>query len=297
MQISQQPLSNRWTVLEVVRWTTSRFEKHGIENPRLDTELLASQAFLLTRVELYTHFDRPLAEAELATFRELVRRRLNGEPVAYLLGHKEFWSLDLKVDARVLVPRPDTETLVETALALLGEASAVRPLRLADIGTGSGAIALAIKKERPDVEVWATDCSAEALCVARENAERLGLSVNFVEGHLGEPIRSMAPFDVVVSNPPYIPTDVIDTLSPEVRHEPRLALDGGKDGFSLVRELVSKACEILSTRGALALEIGQGQADPTMTLFSAAGFHKIESRSDLAAIPRVVSGRLGGTEP
>jgi release factor glutamine methyltransferase len=295
--ISPQPVSNRWTVLEVIRWTTQRFEKHGVDNPRLDTELLASRAFALSRVELYTHFDRPLAEPELAAFRELVRRRLNGEPVAYLLGQKEFWSLDLKVDPRVLVPRPDTEALVEVALALLDEGQTDRPLVLADMGTGSGAIALAIKKERPNVNVWATDLSSEALNVARENADRLGLSINFVEGRLWEPLTSTARFDVLVSNPPYIPSSVIDTLSPEVRHEPRLALDGGPDGLELVRELITTSRGYLSPGGALAVEIGKGQAGLTSELFAAAGFYKIHSQSDLAGIPRVVSGRLGGGEP
>jgi release factor glutamine methyltransferase len=283
--------------LEVVRWTTNRFEKHGIDNPRLDTELLASRAFSLSRVELYTHFDRPLAEPELAGFRELVRRRLNGEPVAYLLGHKEFWSLDLKVDARVLVPRPDTETLVEVALTFLDECHADRPLRLADMGTGSGAIALAIKKERPNVEVWATDFSPEAMGVARENATRLGLAIQFVEGSLWEPLEPGMRFDVLVSNPPYIPTEVIATLPPEVQHEPRMALDGGKDGLFLVRELIATASNRLVPEGALALEIGDGQADTTRELFAAAGFDNIQSRADLAGLPRVVSGRLRGAKP
>jgi release factor glutamine methyltransferase len=186
---------------------------------------------------------------------------------------------------------------VEVALALLDEGQTDRPLVLADMGTGSGAIALAIKKERPNVNVWATDLSSEALAVARENADRLGLSINFVEGRLWEPLTSTARFDVLVSNPPYIPSSVIDTLSPEVRHEPRLALDGGPDGLELVRELITTSRGYLSPGGALAVEIGIGQADLTSELFAAAGFYKIYSQSDLAGIPRVVSGRLGGGEP
>ena len=280
-----------WTVLEVVRWTTARFEKQGLDSPRLDAELLATSAFSISRVELYTHFDRPLGGDELATYRDLVRRRLAGEPVAYLLGRKEFWSLDLKVSPHVLVPRPDTETLVEHAVAFMKELPADKPIRMADIGTGSGAIALALKKEQPRAEVWAVDLSGDALSIAKENAIRLGLDLHFVLGNLMEPLTGA--FDLIVSNPPYIPTRDIDGLSPEVRREPRMALDGGRDGLDLVRTLVGQAWTALVPGGALAVEIGEGQAKGTQSIFSQAGFVSVASRNDLAGIARVVHGLKG----
>jgi release factor glutamine methyltransferase len=283
-----------WTILEVLRWTIGRFMRHGIESARLDAELLAAQAFGRTRVALYTHFDQPLGDPELSAYRALVQRRLDGESVAYILGRKEFWSLDLLVDARVLVPRPDTETLVEKALELLqGMSADGRALRVADIGTGSGALALALKKERPSDEVFALDVSPEALAVAGENASRLGLDVTLVLGDLVEPLAHLAPFDLIASNPPYIPSRDIAGLSPEVHHEPHLALDGGEDGLALVRRLASDARRVLSPSGALVMEIGAGQAAEVMEILRSQGYLSIGSRRDLAGIERVVFGCLG----
>ena len=281
-----------WTILEVLRWTIGRFERHGIASARLDAELLATQAFGRTRVELYTHFDQPLGDPELSAYRGLVQRRMAGESVAYILGRKEFWSLDLQVDARVLVPRPDTETLVEQALELLkAMPDKGRPPRVADIGTGSGALALALKKERPGDEVFAVDVSPDALEVARGNANRLGFDVTFLQGDLVSPLAG--PFDLIASNPPYIPSQDIAGLSPEVRREPSLALDGGADGLVLVRRLASDARKILAPGGALAMEIGAGQAASVMEILRGEGYAGIGARRDLAGIERVVFGRQG----
>jgi release factor glutamine methyltransferase len=278
-------------VLEVLRWTTGRFEKHGIATARLDAELLAAHAFGMARIELYAQFDRPLSATELATYRDLVSRRLAGEPVAYLLGRKEFWSLDLAVDARVLIPRPDSETLVEEALErLTGRTGA---LRIGDVGTGSGALALALAKERPEAQVFATDLSPDALAVARANAERLGLAVTFLQGDLAAPLSSEGGFDLIVANLPYIPTGEIAGLSADVRSEPHLALDGGADGLALVRRLVEVAPGLLQPAGCLALEIGAGQAAATAELLAAAGFGDMRVRRDLGGIDRVVSGVRG----
>jgi release factor glutamine methyltransferase len=278
-----------WTILEVLRWTIGRFERQGIAGARLDAELLATLAFGRTRVELYTHFDQPLGDPELAAYRTLVQRRMAGESVAYILGRKEFWSLDLEVDARVLVPRPDTETLVEQALELLkGMHDDVRALRVADIGTGSGALALALKKERPGDEVFAVDVSPDALDVARANASRLGLDVTFLQGDLVSPLAGHGPFDLIASNPPYIPSQEIAGLSPEVQREPRLALDGGEDGLMLVRRLASEARKVLAPMGALAMEIGAGQAAAVMEILRTEGYENIGARKDLAGIERVV---------
>lgn len=275
-----------WTILEVLQWTTARFTERGISSPRLDAELLAAQALGLSRVQLYTQFDRPLDAAELAALRMLVKRRQAGEPVAYITGRKEFWSLDLAVDARVLIPRPDSETAVEEALARTRDGG-----RVADVGTGAGTIALALAKARPDLTVFASDVSADALAVARSNAERLGLPVTFVEGSLLEPLRASAPFDLLVANLPYVPTADIAGLPAEVRCEPRLALDGGADGLDLVRALVAQAVELLAPGGALVLEIGAGQAAASAELLRAAGLAEIRTRRDLGGVERVVSGQ------
>lgn len=281
-----------WTILEVLRWTVGRFERLGMETARLDAELLATRAFARSRVELYTHYDQPLAEAELSAYRALVQRRLAGEPVAYILGHKEFWSLDLEVDARVLVPRPDTETLVEQGLALLGSLADRPSARVADIGTGSGAVALALKKERPDDEVFAVDLSPDAVAVAAANAARLGLSITVEQGDLLAPLTGV--FDLIVSNPPYIPSGDIDGLAAEVRSEPRLALDGGADGLVLVRRLLEAARGLLAPAGWLAMEIGAGQAEPVMASLRDAGYLGMASRRDLAGIERVVFAQCFG---
>lgn len=283
-----------WTILDVLRWTTGRFEERGIGSARLDAELLAAHALGLSRVQLYTQFDRPLAPAELAAYRELVRRRQAGEPVAYITGHKEFWSLDLLVDSRVLIPRPDTETLVEEALERLAPGA---PAQVADVATGSGAIALALAKSRPELTVFASDASTDALTVARANAERLALPVTFLPGPLVEPLRPHAPFDLIAANLPYVPTAEIAGLAAEVQAEPRQALDGGPDGLDLVRALVGAAPAVLRAGGALVLEIGVGQAEATAALLRAAGFGDVRARRDLGGIERVVSGRLPEAAP
>ncbi|HEY0708204.1 MAG TPA: peptide chain release factor N(5)-glutamine methyltransferase [Polyangia bacterium] len=280
-----------WTILEVIKWTTSRFAERGLPTPRLDAELLAAHAFGMARIGLYAHFDRPLQPPELAALRELVKRRQAGEPVAYLTGHKEFWSLDLLVDPRVLIPRPDTETAVQTALELVRAMPEASPPRVADIGTGSGAIALALKKELPNAAVFAVDVSADALTVARSNAEKHGLAVEFLEGRLAAPLAAHAPFDLVVANLPYVPAGDIAGLAPEVRREPKLALDGGPDGLDLVRTLVTQVPAVLRPGGAIVLEIGIGQAAATAALCRAAGFVDVTITRDLDGIERVVTGK------
>lgn len=300
-----------WTVLDVVRWTTARFTERGLPSPRLDAELLIGHVLGLVRVQLYVQFERVLTPEELASLRDLIKRRQAGESVAYLVGHKEFWKFDFAVDARVLVPRPDTETLVEEAIARLGaplpgeaqpppgeaqpqvdapKADAAPPPRIADVGTGSGALAVTLAKLRADAAVFASDVSPTALEVARANAERHAAAVTFVKGDLDAPLAAHAPFSLIVANLPYIPTADLASLPPDVRSEPALALDGGADGLDLVRRLVAAAPALLAPGGALALEIGAGQADATSALLRDAGFADIRTRKDLAGIERVVSG-------
>jgi release factor glutamine methyltransferase len=278
-------------VLDVVRWTTARFSERGLGTPRLDAELLIAHVLSLPRVQLYVQFERVLSPEELVTLRELIKRRQGGESIAYLTGRKEFWKFEFGVDARVLVPRPDTETLVEEALARLGPpgAGGAAP-RIADVGTGSGALAITLAKLRADAVVFASDASAPALEVARANAERLGAPVTFVEGDLGAPLAAHAPFSLIVANLPYIPTGELPALPADVRSEPASALVGGADGLDLVRLLVAEAPALLAPGGALALEIGAGQAEATRAALQAAGLADIQTRRDLAGIERVVSG-------
>ena len=276
-----------WTVLDVIRWTAARFAERGIASPRLDAELIVAHVLSLPRVQLYVQFDRPLSATELPDIRALIKRRQAGESVAYLVGKKEFWGLEFAVDARVLVPRPDTETLVEEARARLEGAPAPR---IADVGTGSGALAVTLAKLRPDATVFASDVSAAALEVARGNAERHGVTVTFLEGDLAAPLVAHAPFSLIVANLPYILSADLAALPPEVRVEPRLALDGGADGLDLVRRLVDAAPLLLAPGGALALEIGAGQAAATVALLVAGGFLDPRTRQELAGVDRVVSG-------
>jgi release factor glutamine methyltransferase len=281
------PAAQQWTVLDVIRWTAARFGERGLATPRLDAELIVAHVLALPRIQLYVQSDRPLLATELADIRALIKRRQAGESVAYLVGKKEFWGLELAVDARVLVPRPDTETLIEEARARL---EGVEAPRIADVGTGSGALAVTLAKLRPDAVVFASDVSAGALEVARGNAERLGVAVTFLEGDLAAPLLPHAPFRLIVANLPYIPSADLAALPPEVRAEPTLALDGGADGLDLVRRLIGAATALLAAGGALALEIGAGQAAATSALLAAAGFVALSVRPDLAGVERVVAG-------
>mgnify|MGYP000955719441 CR=1 FL=1 len=280
-----------WTILKVLRWTQGRFTERGLRTPRLDAEVLLTHVTGKDRVGLYTHFDQPLAKEELARYRELIRRRLAGEPVAYLVNKQEFWSLSLHVDARVLVPRADTETLVEHALAWLKGRPAPR---VADVGTGSGAIAIALAHERPDAELFAVDRSPGALEVARKNAASCDVDVTFLEGDLLSLLSKHAPFDAIVSNPPYIPDGEFEGLQREVKQEPREALLGGKDGLDLIRRLIAGAPALLGKGGLLAIEVGDKQAPVVAQLLERAGFVAVATRKDMAGIERVVSGERAG---
>jgi release factor glutamine methyltransferase len=250
----------------------------GVETPRLDAEVLLAHALGTDRLAMLVDGGAPVEGPAVRTFQDAVRRRSVGrEPVAYITGVKGFRRLDLEVDRRVLIPRPETETLVEAALDLPQGA------RVVDVGTGSGAVALALKDERPDLDVTATDVSEDALAVARANAARLGLDVRFLRADL---LDGVGDVDAVVSNPPYV-EDGAD-LAPEItRHEPPEALFAGLDGLEVVRRLVAQAGERAVTF--LALEIGDGKAPAVAELAHAAGYARVERRADLAGIERVVT--------
>jgi release factor glutamine methyltransferase len=272
---------------EVLRLSAGYLSEHGSPTPRLDAELLIGHALGLPRLDLYTNFDRPLDERELAACRALLERRGRREPVAYILGRWGFHGLDLAVDGRVLVPRPETEVLVERCLALL---DGLQAPRFADVGTGSGAIALAVKAARPDASVTATDVSADALAVARANAAALGLEVELVEADLLAGVEGR--FAVVASNPPYIGEGEMAALEPEVaEYEPRLATVAGPAGTEVLERLVAAAPGALEPGGSLVVECGAGQAAAVRGLMAAAGAAETSAQPDLAGIDRVVAGR------
>jgi release factor glutamine methyltransferase len=275
---------------EVLRRSTEYLETNGSPTPRLDAELLLAHGLGLTRIDLYTQFERPLSENELSACRELIRRRGRREPVAYVIGRWGFRRLELDVDPRVLVPRPETELLVERCLALLDGRE--RPAVL-DVGTGSGAIALALKDERRDARVSASDVSLDALAVARANAGRLGLEIDLAESDLLDAVPG-GPFDLVVSNPPYVSEPELATLEPEVaEHEPRLATVAGADGFEVYSRLLPQAAGRLVPGGFIALECGAGQAPALVAELKRVGYADSGVDRDLSGIERIVWATWG----
>jgi release factor glutamine methyltransferase len=280
-------VSEEWTIGKVLGWTRGYFADKGLENPRFDAELLVAHGLGITRLQLYTEHDKPLDGPELAKIRNLVQRRGRHEPAAYITGERGFWSLDLKVDGRVLIPRPETEQLVERALAFLkGKPQA----RVVDVGTGSGCIALAIASERPDARITAVDASPDALDVALANRDALKLEVELKQSNLLSAVEG--PLDLVVSNPPYVASAVVDQLMPDVRDfEPRVALDGGPDGLVLIRQLIDQAASRLVAGGMLMFEIGYDQGPPALDLMRTHGaFEDCALHPDLAGLDRVVAG-------
>lgn len=270
------------TVADALDGARVAIEASGSPSARLDAELLLAEATGTARARLLTDGDRELTGLQARRFQALVSRRArDGEPVAYLVGRRGFRWIDLEVDRRVLVPRPETELLVQAALELPPGS------RVLDVGTGSGAVALALKQERPDLEVAGSDISAEALEVARANRERLGLKVRLEEADLLEGLGS--DWDAILSNPPYVAEADRRTLPRELGHEPGLALFAGPDGFGVIRRLVPAAAA--TGAGLLAFEVGAGQAGAAREMARAAGFGQVESLPDLAGIERVVVAR------
>lgn len=277
-----------WTIGSILKWTEQYFGTRGIDSPRLDAEVLLSHVLGKERIYLYVHFDEPLEAPELAAYREYIKQRVARQPVAYIIGRREFMGLSFRVTPAVLVPQPDTEILVQAALDRLAAKPAAR---IADIGTGSGAIVLSLLYYRKELQASAVDISADALAVAAENAASLGVAerVTFCEGDLLAPLAGQQ-FAAIVSNPPYIPTADIAGLAPEVRTaEPMGALDGGADGLVFYRRLVADAPALLASDGFLAMEVGIHEAAPVAALAQASGaFARTEVLKDLAGIERVV---------
>jgi release factor glutamine methyltransferase len=271
------------------RFWAASFRASGVESPELDARILIGHALSLDHAALAAAGARSLSAAEATAIAALAQRRLAHEPVARILGIKEFWSLDLRVDDATLVPRPETETIVTAALAAVAARGLRRPtLRIADLGTGSGAILLALLSELSGAFGVGTDVSPRALTIARDNARRLSLTrASFVACDMAAALH--APFDIIVSNPPYVASGDLATLPPDVRlFDPHLALDGGADGLRFYRTIAAAAPALLAPDGVLVVELGAGQAEPVAALFAAAGLAPLPAQPDLNGVPRAL---------
>ena len=281
-------MSKKQTIGVLVQLTKQYFQERGIENPRLDAEVLLCHVMNLERIDLYVRFDQPLEEQELSSYRDLVRRRSSGEPIAYLLGEKEFMGHTFKVSPAVLIPRPDTEILVEAAVNRLAEYPEPRFL---DIGVGSGAILLSVLKAIPYAKGIGVDLSPDALLIAKENATTLGVNhrAGFLLGDTLAPIGDRK-VQGILSNPPYIPTGDMRTLQKEVKLEPKLALDGGLDGLNIYRKLLLDGKNYLLPGGFLMMEMGIHQAEPVTKIALEMGWVELEPpRKDYGGVERVVT--------
>lgn len=286
-----------WTVGKALQWTAGFFSEKGIDSPRLAAEVLLAKILSVTRTQLFLRFDQPLSAAELADFKHLIRRRAAREPLAYITGEREFFSLPFCVSPDVLIPRPETELLVETALAALDSMKDSAPLSVLDLGTGSSAIICALAWERPGHNFTGLDKSEAALPIARKNAEKLGLGhIRLLASDWFSSLGDGEKFHVIVSNPPYIPSMVIPALAPEVRrHEPASALDGGPDGLDAIRAIISRAPDFLHPGGFLIFEMGFDQKEAVALIFAESGrFREPEFVKDYAGHYRVALTRIGG---
>jgi release factor glutamine methyltransferase len=267
-----------------------------ITTPDLDASLLLAEAMQISKEELITRGEEPLTPDECKKYKKLLEGRISGECIAYILGKKEFWDLEFFVNKSVLVPRPDTEILVEAVLSKLDKAAGngKEAKRVLDLCTGSGAIAISLKHEMPDLEVWATDISTEALETAGINARRhqLAESIRFYQGHLFKALPAGLTFHAIVSNPPYIPSGEIARLPPEVQMEPRIALDGGKDGFEIIQEIITHAPNYLEPGGVLLLEASPEQMKIISTALEQNRFKNIKTYNDLSQMERAIEGTM-----
>jgi release factor glutamine methyltransferase len=284
-------LSCQMTLLEVLQSTTGYFQKHNIESPRLNAEHLLAYVLGRKRIELYLDFERELNESDLAPLRHLVKRRAEGEPLQHLLGTVEFCGRTFLCDKRALVPRPETEQLTE--LVICNFKSEIGNGRIVDVGTGSGVIALSLAAEFPDAEIVAVDLSDDALALARENAERLGLAgrVRFLKSNLLENVEGV--FDLIAANLPYISTQQRSTISREVLHDPELAVFAGARGDELLRKLIAHAPSWLRPGGVLALEMGLGQDEALVSAMAAKNFRDICTENDYSGVVRFLFARYG----
>jgi len=282
-------MSEIWTIQRILAWTTDFFGQKDVDAPKLEAELLLAHVLSVDRVKLYMQWDRPLSAEELNGYRAVVKRRAMREPVAYITGERAFWSIELKCDTRALIPRNDTETLVEKALDLLPKDSEAE---VVDVGTGTGAIGLTLAHERKKVRVTLLAISLAALALATENTALLELSDRVFTAHSDVLSAIDGPVDLIVSNPPYIADSETDVMGEDVlKFEPRLALFAGVDGFDVIRRLVVEAHGKLKPGGHLLFEIGYKQGSDAAALARSAGFEDVLVFKDLGGNDRVVSGR------
>ena len=295
MSVDEPTAEPTWTIGRLLNWTADFLKEKGAESPRLDAEILLAHARGCERIELYTAFEEEASDALRESFRGLIRQRAEGKPVAYLVGYREFFSLTFDVTSDVLIPRPETESLVVRALDLAKEMSTDGDLKIADVGTGSGVIAVCCAKHLQNSDVVALDVSPTALAVANGNAAKHDVAerIEFVESDLFDTLEGQAEFDLILSNPPYVAAEEMATLEAGVReYEPHLALDGGVQGTEVIERLIPQAVERLRPGGWLLMEVGPGNAQRVEQLVEAAeGLELRERISDLAGLPRVVQGQ------
>jgi release factor glutamine methyltransferase len=299
MQNPEPPKPPEWTILKLLEWTTHYFSSRNIDSPRTDAEVLLACVLDATRIDLYTHYDQPLSAAELQQFKKLIQRRAVREPVAYITQTKEFWARDLRVSPDVLIPRPETEFLVERALAAMSGFTDTADRCILDLGTGSGAIVIALASEQRRHRYFASDISLPALRVARENSRFHGLerTIHFLAGNWFRPFKPAAcRFDMIVSNPPYIRRGLIDHLQPEIsKYEPRRALNGGKNGLESLERIICDAPAYMTDKGILLLEMGYDQKEAVAGIAAACGrYDRPGFFKDYAGHDRVVEIRKTG---
>ncbi|MCF8067890.1 MAG: peptide chain release factor N(5)-glutamine methyltransferase [Desulfobacterales bacterium] len=293
---NQKTDRDRWIILDLVKWATSYFKSHNIENPRASAELLLAHTLKLRRIDLYLQYDQPLEKPELAAFKSFIKRRVNKEPDAYILGVKEFWSMALTVTPDVLIPRPETEFLVEKILETFKSNYGNEPLNILDLGTGSGAITIALASECPANVFFASDKSVRALGIAKKNAMQHvpDRNINFLCGNWLDSFKQPgAQFDIIISNPPYIESGIISGLEPEVcKYEPHTALDGGEDGLDDIRKIIESAHLFLKPGGWLFLEMGFDQQPGVSKIVAAVGrYDHLNFSKDYSGHDRVVEMR------
>ncbi len=276
-----------WTVLKILQWTTDYFSKQEIEGPRLDAELLLAHVLGFSRIQLYTLFDQPLNDEELKNFKALIKRRATREPLAYILGKREFYSLEFKVTSSVLIPRPETELLVDEVLKKKED-----HLKILDIGTGSGCIPISLAKHLPQSEIWAIDFSKEALAVAQQNAKKHEVCerIHFLEGDILKDTKhlNLSDFDFILSNPPYVTTSEMKALAPELSYEPQTALHGGTEGIDYYPSLFNFVKNHLKITGTALFEMGADQGKILSKIAKEMGFSQVEILKDLAQHDRVL---------
>jgi len=304
MQNPQVQRDLEWTILKLLKWTTSYFQSHNIDSPRATAEIFLAHVLSMSRIDLYIQYDQPVDNKELLAFKELIKRRIQREPVSYIVGTKEFWSLELWVTPGVLIPRPETECLVEKALSILTDQvfSFHEPQQILEIGTGSGAIILALATECPNALFFASDLSIPAIELAKKNAKchHLDQKIVFFSSDLFACLRENTyPFDMILSNPPYIPTPVINRLQPEiVQYEPLIALDGKQDGLYFIQKIVCNAYRYLKPRGVLLLEIGHDQRKAVENIIeSCNAYEDVAFEKDYSGYDRIVHMRKKDKSP